>query len=89
VFTLGLDIRDLEATRMDAMFAQMQKETDQIATATGTKFSFHQIVDDQPVLTDPRLRKIVSDSAAELGLTTQSVPSGATQDAQASATWPP
>jgi len=39
-------------------------------------------VDDQPVLTDPRLRKIVADSAAELKFTIKPVPSGATQDAQ-------
>jgi len=55
--TLGLDLRDLEAARMDAMFAHMQKEADQIAATTGTIFNFHQIVDDQPVLTDPRCAK--------------------------------
>jgi beta-ureidopropionase / N-carbamoyl-L-amino-acid hydrolase len=67
---------------MDAMFDQIQKDAAQIAADTNTKFVFHQIVDDQPVLTDLRLRKIVADSAAELKLSTKPVPSGATQDAQ-------
>jgi len=80
--TLGIDLRDLQAARMDSMFDQIQKDAAQIAAATGTKFAFHQIVDDQPVLTDPRLRKIVADSAAELKFTIKPVPSGATQDAQ-------
>lgn len=80
--TLGLDVRALQAARMDAMFQQIQKDADQIAVATGTKFSFHQLVNDQPVLTDQRMRKIIADSAAELSFTTKSVPSGATQDAQ-------
>jgi len=80
--TLGIDLRDLQAARMDAMFDQIQKDAAQIAAATSTKFAFHQIVDDQPVLTDPRLRKIVADSAAELKFTSKPVPSGATQDAQ-------
>jgi beta-ureidopropionase / N-carbamoyl-L-amino-acid hydrolase len=79
---LGLDLRDLDSSRMDAMFSQIQKDSQQIATATGTKFGFKQIVDDQPVPTDPRMRKIVADAAAELSLTTKSMPSGATQDAQ-------
>jgi N-carbamoyl-L-amino-acid hydrolase len=67
---------------MDAMSEQVQKGAAQIAANTGTKFSFHQIVDDPPVLTDPRIRKIVAESATELNLTTKSMPSGATQDAQ-------
>jgi beta-ureidopropionase / N-carbamoyl-L-amino-acid hydrolase len=80
--TLGIDLRDLQASRMDAMFEQLQKDAAQIAADTNTKFAFHQIVDDQPVLTDLRLRKIVADCAAELKLSTKPVPSGATQDAQ-------
>jgi N-carbamoyl-L-amino-acid hydrolase len=79
---LGLDVRDLEVSRMDAMVDRIRNEADQIAGATGTKFSFREIVDDQPVLTDPRMRKIVSDAAAQLGLATKMLPSGATHDAQ-------
>jgi N-carbamoyl-L-amino-acid hydrolase len=80
--TLGLDLRDLQSSRMDEMFAQLQKDSAEIAATTGTKFSFHQIVDDKPVLTDPKMRKIITDSAATLHLTAKPEPSGATQDAQ-------
>jgi N-carbamoyl-L-amino-acid hydrolase len=37
---------------------------------------------DRPALTDPRLQKIIADSADQLGLTSKLVQSGATQDAQ-------
>jgi N-carbamoyl-L-amino-acid hydrolase len=80
--TLGLDLRDLQSSRMDEMFAQLQNDSAEIAASTGTKFSFHQIVDDQPVLTDSKMRKIITDSAATLHLTARPEPSGATQDAQ-------
>lgn len=33
-------------------------------------------------IVDPRMRRFVNDSARELGLTTKSMPSGATHDAQ-------
>jgi beta-ureidopropionase / N-carbamoyl-L-amino-acid hydrolase len=79
---LGLDVRDLDASRSDAIFDRIRSEADEIAKASGTKFSFTKIVDDQPVLTDPRMQKIVADSAAQLNLTTKLLPSGATHDAQ-------
>jgi N-carbamoyl-L-amino-acid hydrolase len=79
---LGLDVRDLDEARINMVFDRIHDDADQIAQVSGTKFSFQEIVADRPALTDPRLRKIIADSADQLGLTTKLVQSGATQDAQ-------
>jgi beta-ureidopropionase / N-carbamoyl-L-amino-acid hydrolase len=82
---LGLDIRDLDEGRMDTMFAQIREAADQIGQSSGTKFSFQQLVDDKPALTDQRLRQIIAASAKQLNLSTTVVRSGATHDAQSMA----
>ena len=79
---LGLDVRDLDEARIKMVFDRIHGDADQIAQASGTKFVFQQIVSDRPALTDPRLRKVIADSAEQLGLTTKLVQSGATHDAQ-------
>ena len=82
---LGLDVRDLDQAKIDILFGKMRDEAQQIGQASGTKFSFQQVVADKPALTDPRLRQIVADSAKQLNLSTKPLPSGATQDAQSMA----
>jgi N-carbamoyl-L-amino-acid hydrolase len=82
IVILGLDVRDLDEARIKMVFDRIHDDADQIAGTSGTKFRFQEIVADRPALTDPRLRKIIADSANQLGLTTKLVPSGATQDAQ-------
>jgi N-carbamoyl-L-amino-acid hydrolase len=79
---LGLDVRDLEESRIDMLFGRIRDEAEQIGQASGTKFSFQQIVSDRPALSDPRLRQLIADSAKQLNLTTKVLPSGATHDAQ-------
>jgi beta-ureidopropionase / N-carbamoyl-L-amino-acid hydrolase len=79
---LGMDVRDLDEARINMVFDRIHDDADQIAQVSGSKFSFQEIVADRPALTDPRLRKIIADSADQLGLTTKLVQTGATQDAQ-------
>jgi beta-ureidopropionase / N-carbamoyl-L-amino-acid hydrolase len=79
---VGLDLRDLDKARIDSMFTRIRDEADKIGRSSGTKFTFQQIVSDQPALTDTRLREIIENSAQRLKLTTKLLPSGATQDAQ-------
>ena len=79
---LGLDMRDLDEAKIELLSDKVRGEADRIGQATGTKFAFEQIVNDLPALTDPRLQRIVADSAKQLGLTSKMLPSGATQDAQ-------
>jgi N-carbamoyl-L-amino-acid hydrolase len=82
---LGLDMRDLDDARIDMLFGKIREEAQQIGQASGTKFSFQQIVSDRPALTDPRLRQLIGDSAKQLNLTAKLLPSGATHDAQSMA----
>jgi beta-ureidopropionase / N-carbamoyl-L-amino-acid hydrolase len=86
---LGLDMRDLDESRIDMLFGKIRDEAEQIGQATGTKFSFQQIVSDKPALSDPRLRQLIADSAKQLNLTTKVLPSGATHDAQSMARFAP
>jgi beta-ureidopropionase / N-carbamoyl-L-amino-acid hydrolase len=79
---LGLDVRDLEESRIEMLFGKMKDEAQKIGQASGTKFSFQQVIDDKPALCDPRLQQIIENSAKQLDLTTKSLPSGATHDAQ-------
>ena len=79
---LGLDVRDLDQSRIDMLFSKMKDEAQKIGQASGTKFSFKQVIDDKPALCDPRLQKLIENSAKQLKLTTKSLPSGATHDAQ-------
>jgi N-carbamoyl-L-amino-acid hydrolase len=78
---LGLDLRDLDESRIDMLSGKIRDEAEQIAQASGTKFNFQQVVADRPALTDPRLRQLIADSAKQLNLSTKLLPSGATQDA--------
>jgi len=71
---LGLDVRDLEQEKIDTLFSKMRNEAEQIGQASGTKFSFHQVVADKPALTDPRLRQIIADAAKQLDLSTKLLP---------------
>ena len=86
---LGLDVRDLDEARIDMLFGKIRDEAEQIAQASGTKFSFQQIVADRPALSDPRLRQLITNSAKQLNLTTKLLASGATHDAQSMARFAP
>src|ERR1700723_662459 len=79
---LGLDVRDLEESRIEMLFGKMQDEAQKIGQASGTKFSFQQVIDDQPALCDPRVQQLIQNSAMQLNFTAKSLPSGATHDAQ-------
>lgn len=79
---LGLDLRDLDAGKIELLYRKIVAEAQQIAQATGTTFQFKEVTVDVPAPTDQRIRQLIGDSAKELGLTTKLMPSGATQDAQ-------
>ena len=82
---LGLDVRDLDQSRIDMLFDRMNDEAQKISQASGTKFSFQQVIDDKPALCDKRLQQLIENSAKQLNFTTKSLPSGATHDAQSMA----
>ena len=79
---LSLELRDLEATKIQMLYQKIRTEADQIAQASKVKFDFKEINVNLPAPTDPRLRALIDQSAKDLGLTTKQMPSGAGHDAQ-------
>ena len=79
---LSLELRDLEAAKINMLYERIHAEAQQIAGATKTKFDFKEINVNIPAPTDSRIRSLISEAARELGLTTKLMPSGAGHDAQ-------
>lgn len=77
-----LELRDLDATKIDALFVKVEGEAKRIGAMNGTTFSFAQFTNNIPAPTDPRIQAMVAASATELGLTHKKMPSGAGHDAQ-------
>ena len=80
---LGLEIRDLNAAKIEMLFKEMEKRAATIATSTKTKISFErQANESKPALTDKKLQQIINTSAKGLGFTTKFMQSGAGHDSQ-------
>jgi N-carbamoyl-L-amino-acid hydrolase len=80
---MSLEIRDLAAEKMRSVFEDVQAEAKRIAEARSTPIRFAEVdVALEPAPTDERLRKIVEEAAASLGLSHRRMPSGAGHDAQ-------
>ena len=79
---LSLELRDLDAPKINTLFERIKAEAEKIAADSRTTFEFKEINVNIPAPTDPRIRALISDSARELGLTTKALPSGAGHDAQ-------
>jgi len=79
---LSLELRDLDASKINTLYEKIRDEAQQIASASGTRFDFKEINVNMPAPTDPRVRQLISSAARELGLTIRQMPSGAGHDAQ-------
>src|SRR5438128_5027764 len=79
---LSLELRDLNAAKINMLYDKIYAEADQIAKSNRVTFDFKEINANMPAPTDPRIRSIVDHSAKELRLTTKQMPSGAGHDAQ-------
>jgi len=79
---LSLELRDLDAAKINMLFERIQTEAQKIATDSRTKFDFKEINVNIPAPTDPQVRSLISEAARDLGLTTRLMPSGAGHDAQ-------
>lgn len=79
---LSLELRDLDAAKINMLYEKIRAEAQQIATASKTKFDFKEINVNIPAPTDSRIRSLITDAARELGLSTKLMPSGAGHDAQ-------
>ncbi len=80
--TTTLELRDLDAAKIQTLFQKVQAEVAQIEKTTGTKFSFKETNTVIPAPTDVRVRSLIDETAKQLGFTTKTMPSGAGHDAQ-------
>jgi len=80
-----LELRDLDASKIQRLFDGILGEAGRIGDANGTTFEFHSLHENVPAPSDPAIRAIIDDAAKELKLTTRHMPSGAGHDAQAMA----
>jgi len=78
----SLELRDLDATKIQMLYQKIRAEADQIAKSNRVTFNFKDLNANIPAPTDPRIRAIIDSSAKELGLSTKLMPSGAGHDAQ-------
>jgi N-carbamoyl-L-amino-acid hydrolase len=82
---LTVDFRDLNPATLDAMFASIERQAAEIATATNTRFTIRTTQRSEPALADARMMDVIATSATALGLSSQRMPSGAGHDAQSMA----
>ena len=80
---LGLEIRDLDAAKIEMLFKEIEKRAATIATDSKTTISFErQPNESKPALTDKKLQQVINSSAKELGFSTKFMQSGAGHDSQ-------
>jgi N-carbamoyl-L-amino-acid hydrolase len=79
---LSLELRDLDAAKINMLFERIKAEAEKIAAESKTRFDFKEINVNIPAPTDLKIRSLIADAAHDLGLTTKSLPSGAGHDAQ-------
>lgn len=79
---LSLELRDLDAAKIELLFQRIRAGAQEIEKTTGTTFTFKEINVNVPAPTSERIRDVVSQSAHELGLSSRLMPSGAGHDAQ-------
>jgi beta-ureidopropionase / N-carbamoyl-L-amino-acid hydrolase len=79
---LTVDLRDLDAAKIERFTTRFEQLAREIGTATSTTFQFKRLVDSAPALADARVMTCIDQSVATLGLTQQHMPSGAGHDAQ-------
>ncbi len=87
---MSLELRDLDAVKIQSLLERIQGAAEAIAGRTGTKIDFAALEElTPPAATDPRLMAVLEAAAGELGLKTMRLPSGAGHDAQSIAALAP
>ena len=80
---MSLEIRDLDGAKIQQVFDLIRSRADDIGKARATPIEFSELeVASAPAPTDERMRRIIAQAAAALGLTSRTMPSGAGHDAQ-------
>ena len=80
---MSLEIRDLDAIKMQQLFDLIEKEAERISERRSTPIRFEEIdVASPPAPTDEQMRRIIAAATRDLGMTYKLMPSGAGHDAQ-------
>ncbi len=80
---MSLEIRDLDAVKMQQVFDLVAAEAGRIGDSRNTPIRFQEIdVASPPAPTDEQMRRVIAASAEDLGLSFRLMPSGAGHDAQ-------
>ncbi len=80
---MSLELRDLSAEKIAQLFERIREEARAIERRRGVTITFTPIeATAMPALTDERLRRLIAETARELGLRFLFLPSGAGHDAQ-------
>jgi len=80
---LGLEIRDLDANKIERLFKGIEKRAATIAKDSKTSISFiRQPNESKPALTNKKLQQIINTNAKLLGFSTKFIQSGAGHDSQ-------
>ena len=80
--TLGMELRDLDAGKIKALFDRSREAADEIGRLNDTTLHFTYGDISAPALTDKVLQGLIGTTAKRLGLSTKLMPSGAGHDAQ-------
>lgn len=80
--TLTVELRDLSMEKIESLWDRIHRELQTITARHGTTFRFAQQHSNVAALSDPKVREVIADAVAGLGLTSQVMPSGAGHDAQ-------
>lgn len=87
---MGLEIRDLDAAKIEMLFKEIEKRAAAIAKDSKTSISFlRQPNESKPALTDKKLQQTINTTAKALGFSTKFMQSGAGHDSQHIATIAP
>lgn len=80
---MSLELRDLSREKVASLFEKIQQEARAIEERFGVSIRFDPIpANSIPAMTDERVRRLIAESARELGLSYMFMPSGAGHDAQ-------
>jgi N-carbamoyl-L-amino-acid hydrolase len=80
---MSLEIRDLSAEKIQQVFRKIAEEAVRIAQESGTTIQFNALEETAaPAVSDANIRKLIAESAKELGFSAKEMPSGAGHDAQ-------
>jgi len=80
---LSLEIRDLDESKIDFLFREIEKKAKIIASNNETTISFSSIdINASPALMNEQIQSLIIDAANELNYSFKKMPSGAGHDAQ-------